>query len=420
MPCAFQASSILRYSVILFCRFLAPARLSGLMFSSPMKTRVTPARLAFSMKFGILWQSVSTWIIRPSGMPCFSRSSISRSKIGSQSLLRAKLSSVMKNLEMPCCPVQAHQMLDVVGRAEARLAALHVDDGAERALVRTAAAGVEAGAQAERALDVALGQERHRRALDAGQVVHEIVERQRACLSAASRRTMSSRPSASPANIDDAQLAAGVEFDRAAVQHRQAARDMEAAHDDRDAGGAERPRDIERAGILVRLHADQPDQAEAAVALEAREQRRHVDAGVGLVDRLDLDLDVRAEHLPLGAIAGDAVNRGQRIRRNRRAPPADDVAVVAVVRRLDQNEQELTWRTRPRQVGSMSCKEAPCGEWIDVANRQLSLRTRQCGRARSVAEEPLAGFRIGCYPSPTQGNSPAKSPSGRHYRAIAA
>ena len=74
MPCAFQASSILRYSVILFCRFLAADRLSGLIFSSPMNTRVTPARFAFSMKFGILWQSVSTWIIRPSGMPSFSRS----------------------------------------------------------------------------------------------------------------------------------------------------------------------------------------------------------------------------------------------------------------------------------------------------------------------------------------------------------
>src|ERR1700722_3268251 len=54
IPCFFQASSILRYSVILFWRFLAAARLSGLMFSSPMKTLVTPARFAFSMKLGIL------------------------------------------------------------------------------------------------------------------------------------------------------------------------------------------------------------------------------------------------------------------------------------------------------------------------------------------------------------------------------
>jgi len=32
-----------------------------------MNTRVTPARFAFSMKFGILWHNVSTWIMRPSG-----------------------------------------------------------------------------------------------------------------------------------------------------------------------------------------------------------------------------------------------------------------------------------------------------------------------------------------------------------------
>src|SRR5262249_17689384 len=57
---AFQANSILRYAVILFWRFFAPRRLSGLMFSSPMNTRRTPARAHFSMKLGSLWQSVST------------------------------------------------------------------------------------------------------------------------------------------------------------------------------------------------------------------------------------------------------------------------------------------------------------------------------------------------------------------------
>ena len=45
-------------------------------------------------------------------------------------------------------PVETHQLLDVVGRAEARLASLHVDDRAERALIGTAAAGVEARAEA--------------------------------------------------------------------------------------------------------------------------------------------------------------------------------------------------------------------------------------------------------------------------------
>jgi hypothetical protein len=45
-------------------------------------------------------------------------------------------------------PVESDQVLDVVGRAKARFASLHVDDGAERALIGTAAAGVEARAQA--------------------------------------------------------------------------------------------------------------------------------------------------------------------------------------------------------------------------------------------------------------------------------
>src|SRR5215467_13242796 len=40
----------------------------------------------------------------------------------------------------PLRPVETHEMLHVVGRAVARLAALYVDDRAERALVRTATA----------------------------------------------------------------------------------------------------------------------------------------------------------------------------------------------------------------------------------------------------------------------------------------
>src|SRR5262245_37676306 len=62
--------------------------------------------LRFAMKFSILWQRVSTWIIRPSGIPPFSRSSIRRSKIASHSWLRAKLSSVMKNLWIPCAQLR--------------------------------------------------------------------------------------------------------------------------------------------------------------------------------------------------------------------------------------------------------------------------------------------------------------------------
>ncbi len=84
-----------------FCFFFAASRLSGLIFSSPMNTRRTPARADFSTKFGILWQSVSTWMMKLKYNFSRSRISISRSKIGSQLRLRAKLSSVMKNRHTP-------------------------------------------------------------------------------------------------------------------------------------------------------------------------------------------------------------------------------------------------------------------------------------------------------------------------------
>jgi hypothetical protein len=58
-----------------------------------------------------------------------------------------------------------------------------------------------------------------------------------------------------------------------------------------NAGVAERLGDIERTRILVRLHADQRHHAEIVVCLQKAEQRRNVDAGVGLVDDGDVDAD---------------------------------------------------------------------------------------------------------------------------------
>src|SRR5690606_32691657 len=73
--------------------------------------------------------------------------------------------------------VLADELLDVVGRAATRFAALHVDDRAEGALERATAAGIEAGIAAERAGDIAGGQEGRRRAFDARQFLHVVVER---------------------------------------------------------------------------------------------------------------------------------------------------------------------------------------------------------------------------------------------------
>ena len=67
------------------------------MFSSPMNTRRTPACAAFSMKFGILWHSVSTWMVKPIFGQLAGPQRDQAVEQRSQSRLRAKLSSVMKN-----------------------------------------------------------------------------------------------------------------------------------------------------------------------------------------------------------------------------------------------------------------------------------------------------------------------------------
>ena len=72
--------------------FAGQARdLKGGLIVMPDSFRRTPALAHFSMKFGNLWQSVSTWIVKLSLHPSLSRRSIIRSRSASQSLLRAKV-----------------------------------------------------------------------------------------------------------------------------------------------------------------------------------------------------------------------------------------------------------------------------------------------------------------------------------------
>src|SRR5437016_8503936 len=71
----------------------------------------------------------------------------------------------------------AHYSLAVICRAKARLAALHVDDRAERALIGTTAPSIQTGIRARGPQDALRREQRHRRALQVRQIVHEIVER---------------------------------------------------------------------------------------------------------------------------------------------------------------------------------------------------------------------------------------------------
>ena len=200
------------------------------------------------------------------------------------------------------CVVRAHDLLDVFRRATARLAALHVDDGAERALVRAAAAGVEAGGTAGGALRAFDRHQRDRRAFDTRQVVHEIVQRLELTLGRIEQHFV--EPAFRLAGEQrDAHRLGAVEIGIDAVEHGQHAGDVEAADPDLDAALAQRLGQIERTRELVRLHAGQHDYAGTGL-FDHRGQAIGLDAGIGFVEGMDLNIDVLAQNLALGAVLG--------------------------------------------------------------------------------------------------------------------
>ena len=130
-----------------------------------------------------------------------------------------------------------------------------------------------------------------------------------------------------------------------------------------------------------------------------------VDARVGLVIAGDDDLDPGAQHPALGAVGGQAVELGQRVGRHRRAQPLDDIAVVVIVRRLDQLDEEA-FPNGGRTGGHGAPQKAAdgrrnvAGAWLGARLRTLSVSRRgACNhrddarprRAVSVRRRPCAG-----------------------------
>jgi hypothetical protein len=110
---------------------------------------------------------------------------------------------------------------------------------------------------------------------------------------------------------------------------------VEPARRDRDALRAELLRDCHRARKLVRLHPDQADKP-AIGRVDAPRDFLYRDDGVALVIGVDLDLDVRAKHFLRRRVLRDGVKAGQRIRWHPGFRPLNHIAVVVVMRRLDQ------------------------------------------------------------------------------------
>ena len=74
---------------------------------------------------------------------------------------------------------------------------------------------------------------------------------------------------------------------------------------------------------------------------------------IGLVIDMDIDIHVTAQHLPVRTVLRDAGKRRQRIRRDGGAEPLDDVAVVVIMRRLEQYETKT-----PMHKGSLPCERS--------------------------------------------------------------
>ena len=96
---------------------------------------------------------------------------------------------------------------------------------------------------------------------------------------------------------------------------------------------------IKSARKLIRLNPDEPDKS-AARRLDPPRDRPDVDDRVALVAGVDLDIDVRAKSPFFPAGGQKPVDAGEAVRGDGGEAPLDHIAVVIIVRRLDQEDLE--------------------------------------------------------------------------------
>ena len=257
--------------------------------------------------------------------------------------------------------VRTHDALNVIRRAVARLSPLHVDDGAKAALERASPSRVEARVMTGDAGDDLAGQDRKRGRLHAGHVVQIIVDRlRRPCVDVFEQ--VANAPLALAGIENGAELLGDADVLRQLRQHGNAAADVEPTDHDGQPGGAKLPRQIDGARKLVRLHADEADEA-GARRLDPIDDAANVDDRVALVEGFDLDLDVGAERVVPRAVGKEAMHARKTVRRDGRADPLDHVAIAVVVRRLYEDDPKSTRAQRPAARSSPSSLNTPTGSY---------------------------------------------------------
>ena len=113
---------------------------------------------------------------------------------------------------------------------------------------------------------------------------------------------------------------------------------METAHGDRETARDELAGEVDSTWKLVGLDTDKTDQRLAAGLADVGHDAVGAHARIRLVVRLQDDVDVGPENLALAAILAEAVQGGERVRRNMRAQPRDGVAIIVIVRRFDEDQ----------------------------------------------------------------------------------
>ena len=196
--------------------------------------------------------------------------------------------------------------------------------------VRTAAAGVERRLRLGGPAQVASGKHRHGLRPDARQLREEVVDRLQRAVCRGAEDLVAAILQLSRKQRD-AQVDRLLKIGWQLRQHRETAGHMKAADGDPDTGGAQRASQIEGSRVLIRLYAREDDQAEMTVASESLDEPIDADAGVDLVHDRDVDGDLGSQGLAIGGIPEQAVEHRQRVRRDDRTHPLDDVAVVVVM-----------------------------------------------------------------------------------------
>ena len=136
------------------------------------------------------------------------------------------------------------------------------------------------------------------------------------------------------ADDGDAEVQDFLDVGRRAVEQGQGAADVKAADDDRQAGGAEFARQIDRPGVLIGLHAGQADDGFPAGTPAAAHDLGDVDLVDRLIEELNVDVQVFSQRLAALDIFREAIQARHRVTGQNAPPVTQHVAVVVILGRL--------------------------------------------------------------------------------------